>query len=131
MYIHHFCFRYPAQRLSCRSLRKRHFSPSATKYDDARHPEAPDNGRVAQSTVQIWIENWWPRTLWDDLNLAPVFLTHGYRLWPSSAPPYAWFPMSPDSSWEDRVFDGFAYNSPYNTEEEKPQFSASVDISLG
>jgi len=58
-------------------------------------------------------DHWNARALWDKLNLGPIFLSRGYRLWPPTKDPTSLAALRPKSDWDARVFDGFAYRSPY------------------
>ena len=72
---------------------------------------------------------WNPRLFWDQLNLGPIFLARGYELWP----PQKWVsenrdPVEPKEGWPIRVFDGFAYRSPYNTDDRKGEFNSIMTV---
>jgi hypothetical protein len=70
---------------------------------------------------------WNPRVFWDQLNLGDLFLSRGYRLWPPQEPcADIRFHLEPAKDWPYRVFDGFAYRSPYSKSEFKGQFDMGV-----
>jgi hypothetical protein len=69
---------------------------------------------------------WNPRFYWEQLGLGDLFLSRGYKIWPTTTNRSSRDDLKPGVDWPCRVFDGFAYRSPYN----KDQFNGTFDMGL-